>query len=149
MNDQNMTDEEKKKFKLLKKIWHLNIYKNEFLPFQKRMSDLHFDRIEFRRGILLGLILGIVGNLLVQYSYPFIEGIIVQRYNDMFFVSSLILILSLLAIFYSMNKFENLSKSDLKGMDAYDEGRMYYERMIEQLELEIEAEKMDYPQREK
>ena len=138
-----MSEEEKKKWEILKLGHTLRIYKNEFLPSYKERDDFHSSRIDFRNGIVLGLILGIFGNLAVQYSFPMFEGVVLGKYDNVFLGSVLILSISSLILTITLWRFHKLRQDDQKGIEAAYDAKCYYVRKIEKMEVQLEALKMN------
>ncbi len=84
----NLSLEEKQK--LIAKVQkQLRFYQDS----ERRHSEiakLHKTRIDFTRGIIYGIFYGIIGNLAVQYSLPFYEGVASARYDAIFWISTVI-----------------------------------------------------------
>ena len=72
-----MTEEEKKKREILNLAHTINVYEKEFLPESRAILDASQTKIDFLNGIILGLVLGIFGNLIAQYFYLVIHTNIV------------------------------------------------------------------------
>ena len=62
-------------------------------------------RIDFTKGIALGLFYGIIGNLFVQFFYPVVESLVTEQYS---FVANVIISISaLVAIVLATASFRN------------------------------------------
>ena len=70
----------------------------DFEEFEKEYlerAETHLRKIDFTKGIALGLLYGIIGNLFVQFFYPVVEGIILQKFDVLFWSN---LVISLIAL---------------------------------------------------
>jgi hypothetical protein len=78
-------------------------------------AEEHTRHIDFVRGTALGLTLGIVGNLFVQFLYPVTEALLLGEYKPVF-VGNLILcgISLLLIVFVSTSFFRQLTRDENK-----------------------------------
>jgi hypothetical protein len=61
-------------------------------------SERFQQRIDFARGIALGLFYGIVGNIFVSHYYQVFEGLILEKSDLLFWSNLTVFIISLLAI---------------------------------------------------
>ena len=89
--------EEEKKALIVKLQKEMKIYEES----EERCSkseEIHVRRIDFTKALLYGIFYGIMGNLLVQYSYPVYEGLALSRFDNMFWVSVLIFAVSVIVI---------------------------------------------------
>lgn len=67
-------------------------------------AEEHRRRIDFTRGIALGLIYGIIGNLFVQFFYAVVESLVLKKY-DGFVENAIISVVALLVILYVTIRF--------------------------------------------
>jgi len=81
-----------------------------FEEFHKEVEEESKRHIDFTKGLALGLIYGIIGNLFVQFFYQVVEGIVLEKYDPMLVVSSIIAALSLTGIIFTTIKL----KADLE-----------------------------------
>ena len=104
-------------------------------------------QISFLNGIVLGLVVGIVGNLVAQYFSLVLEGWLLLRFDNLFIVNSLVLSVSaivLISIILYFRKKRALEEKTLSGM--LDSERNLIKR-VEQIKIELEALKLDIPKR--
>lgn len=64
-------------------------------------------RIDLIRGVALGLLYGIIGNLFVQFFFPVVESLIIGEYDTLFFSNVVISIIALLIVIYTTVKFRS------------------------------------------
>src|SRR3989304_3258996 len=76
-----------------------------FEEFRKEIEEESNRHIDFTKGLALGLVYGIIGNLFVQFFYQVIEGIVLARYDSLLVVSSIIAAFSLTGIIFTTIKF--------------------------------------------
>jgi hypothetical protein len=81
-----------------------------FDEFRKEVEEESNRHIDFTKGLALGLIYGIIGNLFVQFFYQVVEGIVLEKYDSLLVVSSIITALSLTGIIFTTIKL----KADLE-----------------------------------
>lgn len=55
-------------------------------------------KINFKKGLIFGLVYGVVGNLFVQFLFPVLDAIINVQYNNTFGIYALLSIVTLVAI---------------------------------------------------
>ena len=68
---------------------------------------------DFIRGLAIGIIYGIIGNIFVQFFYPVIEGLVLAKYDSMFAIDAIVSAISLLIILYTTNQFrEQLTRNE-------------------------------------
>ena len=84
--------------------------------------DYYEKRIDFTKGIALGLIYGIIGNLFVQFFYPVVEGIIVMKYDSLFYSNLTVSIASLIIIIITTVQFWKQLKEHEKGKESFEKG---------------------------
>jgi hypothetical protein len=78
-------------------------------------ADEHTRYIDLVRGTVLGLTLGIVGNLFVQFLYPVIESLLLGEYQPSFVGNLIVCVISLiLIVFLSMNFHRQLMRYENK-----------------------------------
>ena len=102
-------------------------------------ANRHFD---FTKGIMLGLVLGIIGNLFVQFAYPVVEHIVQSSYDMLFRIDSVASIIILAAIIIIAMLYK-------KQMNAYSDERrhsvarkdLFYRSQIEVLKHKPNEEK--------
>ncbi len=75
----------------------------------------HNRRVNFLRGTALGLTLGIIGHLFVQFLFPVIEAFLLGEYGAAFTGNLTICIISLIGVIgMSMYLYQQLTKSESK-----------------------------------
>jgi divalent metal cation (Fe/Co/Zn/Cd) transporter len=65
------------------------------------LAGEHQRRIDLVRGVALGLLYGIIGNLFVQHWYPIFEGLVLKKYDSIFWADVILAILILAVIIYT------------------------------------------------
>jgi hypothetical protein len=133
------TEEEKKKIRTMQEQRYLRIHKEEFKPFWETMAGLNRSELDFMRGIKYGLILGIFGNLEVQYSFPLVEGMLLRRYDSLFFASIGIMAVSALVISITLLRFQKQRKEEERKLDVALEAIAREEYEIDAREVRLEA----------
>lgn len=133
------TEEEKKKLRIMEEERILRIYKEEFKPFWEEMSELDKSEIDLMKGIKYGLILGIFGNLLVQYSYIVFEGTLLERYDNMFLVSIGVVAVSILVIFITLLGYNKETKERQRRIAVATEALIREKYEIDEREVRLEA----------
>jgi hypothetical protein len=136
-----MTEEEKKKLRIMKEQRLLRIHKEEFKPFWEQMAELNRSEIDLMRGIKYGLILGIFGNLVVQYSFTLLEGIFLERYDNMFLASIGIVMVSALVVSITLYGFNKQRKEEQRKLELALDGITREEYEIDAREVHLEAMK--------
>jgi hypothetical protein len=81
MGEEMMTKED------MEEIEALEEFEKEYLERAEKQRR----RIDFTKGIALGLFYGIIGNLLVQFFYPVVESLVTEQYS---FVANVIISIS-------------------------------------------------------
>ena len=84
--------------------YELKVLKNLNREWLERAEE-HRRRIDFIRGVALGLLYGIIGNLFVQFFFPVVESLIVGEYDTLFFSNVVISVVALAIILYATVKF--------------------------------------------
>lgn len=99
----------------------------------------HYERrIDFTKGIALGLVFGIVGNLFVQFFYAFVEGIILVRYDGLFYSNLIVSVASLIIIFFVSVKFYKQLKIEERDRKSSERGFKHLMDKAEELRKEVE-----------
>lgn len=75
----------------------IKIYEDSAKSFSG-FEEIALKHIEFTRALLYGIFYGLVGNLAVQYSFPFYDGIISARYDMMYWLSAILFFGAVIAI---------------------------------------------------
>jgi len=73
-------------------------------------------RIDLARGVALGLLYGIIGNLFVQFFYPVTEALALGEYPKSFWKNVIVSVASLVIILYVTIKFRSQLKEDERKM---------------------------------
>lgn len=73
----------------------------------RTIASEHQSSIDFNKGIMLGLLYGIIGNIFVQFFYPVIDAIARAQYDLLFASNATISIAALTLIIYLTIKFWN------------------------------------------
>ncbi len=60
---------------------------------------------DFIRGLAIGIIYGVIGNIFVQFFYPVIEALVMAKYDLMFAINATVSVISLVIILYTTNQF--------------------------------------------
>ena len=79
--------------------------KKELDIIYEKFADNHENSLMFSKGLMLGLIFGIIGNFFVQFFYVVIEGITFWSFKPIFYVSVILSVSSLLVILYWTKKY--------------------------------------------
>jgi hypothetical protein len=109
-------------------------------------ADEHTRRIDFVRGTALGLTLGIVGNLFVQFLYPVTEALLLGEYKPTFIGNwilcgiSLILIVFISASFRrQLTRDENKLKLSMKSVEVIEYAIKRRQHILEQRQNKSKA----------
>jgi hypothetical protein len=105
------------------------------------MAELNRSEIDLMRGIKYGLILGIFGNLVVQYSFTLLEGIFLERYDNMFLASIGIVMVSALVVSITLYGFNKQRKEEQRKLELALDGITREEYEIDAREVHLEAMK--------
>ena len=70
-----------------------------------QLLESYQERTEFIRGIVLGLIYGIIGNFFVQHWYPIFEGLILGKFDALFWPNVVVCVFSLFIVFLATTMF--------------------------------------------
>ena len=97
----------------------------------------HEKRIDFTKGIALGLIYGIIGNLFVQCFYPVVEGIIVMKYDSLFYSNLAVSTISLVIIIFTTLQFWKQLKEHEKQKESFEKGINEIRKLESELRKEI------------
>ena len=71
---------------------------NQELQFMHKNLDFIGQRIDFLKGLLVGLFFGIAGNMFVQHWYQVFEGLILGKFDTIFFSNVTVFIVGLVVI---------------------------------------------------
>lgn len=135
------SEEEKKKWQEMEEQRLLRIHKEEIKPFYERMAEYSRTEIDVMRGITYGLILGIFGNFLVQYSFALLEGGFPARYDNLFFGSVGVLVFSIIVILMTMYSFRKQRKEQQRKLEAALDAITKEKHEIDAREVVLEARK--------
>jgi len=98
----------------------------EFEEFEKSWSEnlqATSRRIDFRKGIILGLILGILGNLFVQFFYPVFELAIIGNFDVVFWSNLVVCTFALAFVLYKIRGYQRELKEEYRKIGvAIEEG---------------------------
>jgi hypothetical protein len=133
------SEEEKKKFRIMGEQRVLRIHKEEFKPFWEKMAEYSRTEIDLMRGIKYGLVLGIFGNLVVQFSFALVEGMILGRYDNMVFVSLGIVLLSAFVISFVLYGFNKQRMEEQRKLEVALDGIWKEEHEIDEREVRLDA----------
>jgi len=64
-------------------------------------AEKHRRRIDLIRGVALGLLYGIIGNIFVQFFFPVIEAMILKEYDKLFWSNVVISAIALAIILFA------------------------------------------------
>lgn len=82
-------------------------------------AEEHRRRIDFTKGIALGLLYGVIGNLFVQFFYPVVEALTIAKYDVLFFSNLTISLFSLSILLYTtINLRKQLKENEIKEVTA-------------------------------
>ena len=99
--------------------------------------ELQRRKIDFTKGIALGLLYGIIGNLFVQFFYPVFEGVILEKYDVLFWSNLVISAIALGIILLVTFSFRNqLSWSGLV-MEGEKEGARHLKGIINEKKAKL------------
>jgi len=95
-------------------------------------------RVDFTKGVVLGLVLGIVGNLLVQFFYPVVESLVLGEYTNVFWANMTISAVALVIIVYITVKYrsqlsqeKSLMKVSIENQENMKEAIETYRQVLE------------------
>lgn len=71
-----------------------------------RMLDTSNNKIYFTKGLVFGLIYGIIGNLFVQFFYPVIQSLVLQTLDLMFLVNVIVSVITVAFIIFVTYRFK-------------------------------------------
>lgn len=113
--EKRLSEEERKRLmtKLQKEI---KIYEDS-IERGSKYEDIHERHIDFTKALLYGIFYGLIGNLAVQYSLPFYEGIVFARYDMMFGISVLLFYGSMITILIVTIKLDRELKEEKRKFD--------------------------------
>lgn len=97
----------------------------EFEEFEKSWSEKLQNtsrRIDFREGIILGLILGILGNLFVQFFYPLFEHAILGKFNIVFWSNLVVCAFAIAIVLYKVRGYQRELKGEYRkvGLEIHE-----------------------------
>lgn len=104
-----MSEEEKKL--RINELEQLKRIGKQFLSHWNDMHELHKSRIDLVNGVFLGLILGVFGNLAVQYSVPILEWVSLGK-SDILLPSIVVLAVSAFVIAFALITFRKQQKKE-------------------------------------
>ena len=139
--EREFTEKEKRKLRIVEEQRVLRIHKEEFKPFWESMTELHRSEIDLMRGIVYGLLLGLFGNFVVQYSFPLFEGMLLRQYNSMFFASIGIIVISTLVISITLLRFSKQRKEEERQLKVALDGIIQEQHEIDAREVRLDAMK--------
>lgn len=100
-------------------------------------------------GIILGLVLGIFGNLIAQYFYLVLEGIMLLRFDKLFYVNGFVFSISIIIVVFVGYYFKKRIAGEKKYLWSMKDGVTNLERRTEDLRVKLEALKLDWEPQEK
>lgn len=104
--------------------WHIN------------QEKFYRSKVDLTEGLILGLLLGIFGNLFVQYLYAFTEGLVAKGIlvysNTILFVTAAAILVVLLY------RFRQQMKTAKEGIDIQKDGLVILDGSIVDTEFELE-----------
>lgn len=102
--------------------------------------------IDFVRGTALGLTLGIVGNLFIQFLYPVTETLFLGEYEPAFIGNLMLCVVSLILIIFVSANFrrqlardENKLKSSVKNVEVIEYAIKRRQHILEQRKKKSKA----------
>jgi len=113
--EKKLSDEEKKTL-MVKLQKEIKFYEDS-IERGSKYEDIHERHIDFTKALLYGIFYGLIGNLAVQYSLPFYEGIVFARYDMMFCISVLLFFGSVITIFFVTIKLDRELKEEKRKFD--------------------------------
>jgi hypothetical protein len=106
----------------------------------------HTRQIDFVRGTALGLTLGIVGNLFVQFLYPATEALLLGEFKPTFMGNLILCVISLILIIFISADFcrqlvrdENKLKSSMKNVEVIEYAIKRRQHILEQRKKKSKA----------
>jgi hypothetical protein len=69
-------------------------------------------RIDFTKGVILGLVYGLVGNFCVQFFYPVVESWVLNEYTSMYWIDVVVSAVSFAAILCVTYRYRNQLRRD-------------------------------------
>ena len=112
-----LTEEERKTLFILVEKSKLRHMRDAQVPMWERVREYRESGNNSIKGLIYGLFLGIFGNLFVQFLYPLIEDNTLWQYNPHFVVNLMLILVSIIAIFLTLWKFQGLQKQNMKMID--------------------------------
>jgi hypothetical protein len=119
------------------------MHEKDFLPFHEKRKESYHSEVDFLDGISYGLILGIIGNLFVQFLFAFLEGIILKSYNALIGLSITIVVSSGFAIIVTFYSFRRRRKRIKEGLDVETQLAKEFEIELEAMKQELAALELD------
>jgi nitrate/nitrite transporter NarK len=86
--------------------YELKVLENLNGEWLKRAGE-HRRRIDLSKGVALGLLYGIIGNLFVQFFFPVVESLVIGEYDMLFLSNVIISVVALAVILYATIKFRS------------------------------------------
>lgn len=103
-------------------------------------AETHRKKIDFTTGIALGLLYGIIGNLFVQFFYPVVEGIILQKFDVLFWSNLVISVIALSVIILATLSFRSQLSWSRHVMEGEREGANHLRRIINERKAKLRNE---------
>jgi len=97
-----------------------------------------FRKIEFKKGIILGLTLGIIGNLAVQFFYSVYERVFLRNFDKIFWTSLLGFIICLAITFHIIFRYRRQLREDYRKMDIAVIEEIRFRQLITDLKTLLE-----------
>ena len=101
-----------------------------------KQEKFYRSKVDITEGLILGLLLGIFGNLFVQYLYAFTEGLVAKEVlvyiNTIMFVVAAVILVVLVYIYRQQMKIAK------EGIDIQKDGLVILEGSIVDTEFELE-----------
>jgi H+/Cl- antiporter ClcA len=112
----------------------------DFEEFEKEYlerAETHRRKIDFTKGIALGLLYGIIGNLFVQFFYSVVEGIILQKFDVLFWSNLVISAIALSIIILATLSFRSQLSWSQHVMEGDREGANHLRGIINERKAKL------------
>ena len=113
--DKKKTNEESKK-EMEKMLQESIEYTEELGKHYLELTRESRRRIDFVGGVALGLLCGILGNLVIQHWYPVFEGLVLVNSDKVFWSNLIVFVPGFVIILYVINAFNRQLKEDERKM---------------------------------
>ena len=104
--------------------WHIN------------QEKFYKSKVDLAEGLILGLLLGIFGNLFVQYLYAFTEGLVAKGVLD--YINTIMFVIAAVVLVILLYRYRQQLKIANEGIDIQKDGLVILDGSIVDTEFELE-----------